>query len=253
MCRFKSGIILKNRVVLAPIYNDSHSRLLESIGIEDTEYNAKTKFVRAELVPVDDDVASDPKKWIYVVDQDVVPDWYKRDPERYELEFREAVEDWVSSNIKIMCGRAWTKFRENELGEYYMLFGSIGVSEFGSNNNYAVSKVREYIGNNDLVKEMAREYGDRLVPLSINLTSLDGLDDYGTVDGDLFALPTLDLYRECRKNIPKIDTCFWLATPDSTPSGCSSGFVRCVYSNGNVIYGGYYCSGAVRPFCILKS
>ena len=36
MCNFKSGIILKNRVVLAPEGNESHSDLLESLGIEDT-------------------------------------------------------------------------------------------------------------------------------------------------------------------------------------------------------------------------
>ena len=32
MCRFKSGIILKNKVVVAPGENDSHSDLLESLG-----------------------------------------------------------------------------------------------------------------------------------------------------------------------------------------------------------------------------
>ena len=35
MCRFKSGIILKNKVVVAPGENDSHSDLLESLGIND--------------------------------------------------------------------------------------------------------------------------------------------------------------------------------------------------------------------------
>ena len=35
MCQFKSGVILKNRIVIAPGENDSHSDLLESLGIED--------------------------------------------------------------------------------------------------------------------------------------------------------------------------------------------------------------------------
>jgi hypothetical protein len=39
MCKFKSGIILKNRVVLAPENNDNHSNLLESLGIEDNDMN----------------------------------------------------------------------------------------------------------------------------------------------------------------------------------------------------------------------
>ena len=45
MCRFKSGIIFKNRIVLAPEWNESHSDLLESLGNEDTRENAMTKFV----------------------------------------------------------------------------------------------------------------------------------------------------------------------------------------------------------------
>ena len=39
MCNFKSGIILKNRVVLAPEGNESHSDLLESLEIYDLVFN----------------------------------------------------------------------------------------------------------------------------------------------------------------------------------------------------------------------
>lgn len=35
MCQFKSGIISKNRVFLTPEGNESHSDLLEILGIED--------------------------------------------------------------------------------------------------------------------------------------------------------------------------------------------------------------------------
>ena len=48
MCEFKSGIIFKNRVELAPLENESHSSLLEKLDIEDNEFNASKKFVRAE-------------------------------------------------------------------------------------------------------------------------------------------------------------------------------------------------------------
>lgn len=51
MCEFKSGIIFKNRVELAPLENESHSSLLEKLDIEDNEFNASKKFVRAELIP----------------------------------------------------------------------------------------------------------------------------------------------------------------------------------------------------------
>ncbi len=48
MCRFKSGIILKSKVVVAPGENDSHSDLLDSLGIEDNYIGASKVFVSAE-------------------------------------------------------------------------------------------------------------------------------------------------------------------------------------------------------------
>lgn len=61
MCRFKSGVILKNKVVVAPGENDSHSDLLESLGIADNYIGATKTFVRAELVPVDDECGKAPR------------------------------------------------------------------------------------------------------------------------------------------------------------------------------------------------
>lgn len=69
MCEFKSGIIFKNRVVLAPLENESHSSLLESLGVEDSEFNATKKFVRAELMPPNKGIIiSDISKWTYRAD-----------------------------------------------------------------------------------------------------------------------------------------------------------------------------------------
>ena len=69
-------------MVLTPEGNESHSDLLESLGIEDTHLNASKTFVRAELIPKNDDKMTDVKEWIYKVDQDIVPDWYEKDPIR---------------------------------------------------------------------------------------------------------------------------------------------------------------------------
>ena len=49
MCRFKSGLILKDRVFVPN--GDSHTDMLEELEIEDTERNASNLFVRAELYP----------------------------------------------------------------------------------------------------------------------------------------------------------------------------------------------------------
>ena len=103
MCRFKSGIILKNKVVVAPGENDSHSDLLESLGINDDYFGATNVFVRAELVPVNNewwiDPAEEPDKWRFVVDQDMRPEWF--DESKHEKIFREAVCGWWKEHVLV--------------------------------------------------------------------------------------------------------------------------------------------------------
>ena len=253
MCMFKSGIITKSGVTLAPMYNDSHSRLLERMGLDDNQINAMKVFVRAELVPPENDKTVDVQKWEYKVDQDVVPDWYEADPGRYEMEMRTAVKEWMDKHFVTICGKSCVKIKEDENGSYYMLADALFESKFGSDNNYATSDVRKELQKCAFAKELRKEFGDRLMPIATNLLSLDGLDDYGSADGDVLAIPTVDLYIECRKNILNLGAWWWLATPHSTPSGCSSGGVRYVGAFGSVYY--YWCDGcrAVRPFFILQS
>lgn len=253
MCRFKSGIILKNKVVVTPMINDSHSALLRSLGIEDSYQNATRTFVRAELVPNDDDRATDPKGWKYVVDQDIVPGWYEEDPERYENEFRTAVEEWVNKNTVVMVGKSWTAIKNDERGTYFLLNGTLERTEFGGTNNYAESYIRRNLSEGNLTLDLKKEFGDRLVPITTNLLSLDGLKDYGSVSGDILSIPTLDLYRECRENIPNADDWWWLSTPNSTPSGSGTDYVQYVCSGGRVSYCRYGCGWGIRPFFILKS
>lgn len=76
MCSFKSGVIFKNRVVLAPDGNESHSDLLESLGIRDDYLSASTLFVRVELTPKNNNKAMPVQDWEYIVDQDIKPDWF---------------------------------------------------------------------------------------------------------------------------------------------------------------------------------
>ena len=254
MCEFKSGIILKNKIVLAPRNNESHSDLLQELGIDDNYSNASRVFVRAELTPPDNNKGSDISKWVYKVDQDIVPDWYKIDPDKYEQDFRYAVAEYVNRTYIRMCGHAWEAIKTTENETYYLMADCYERGfKFGSNNNYATSFIRELLNNSGLAIRLKEEFGDRLVPIDLDLLSLDGLSDYGTASGDILAIPTLDLYRSCRKNISNADTWWWLATPYSTPSGCGSGYVECVHSCGGVDWDG--CGGryAVRPFFILKS
>ncbi len=258
MCQFKSGVILKNRVVLAPEGNESHSDLLESLGIKDTHMNATKTFVRAELIPKDDNKFLDVSEWKYRVDQDIVPDWYEEDPDRYEQEFRDAVKEYMKEyikkrNITVICGYGWTAIKEDENGTYYLMNNYLEKSEFGETNNYADSYIRKNLNESDLAQKLKEKFGDKLVPIETDLLSLDGLDDYGKVDGDILAIPTIDLYRECRRKISNLGTWWWLATPNSTPSGCGSDNVRYVSSSGGVDCRWYGGSRAVRPFFILKA
>ncbi len=255
MCQFKSGIILKNKVVLTPEGNESHSNLLESLGIADTHMNAAKTFVRAELIPKDNDKMSDVKDWRYKVDQDIVPDWYEKDPERYEQEFRNAIEKYMEEwkkNFKFICGHYWTSVTDGNL-TYYFMNGILKKSEFGKTNNYAESYVRDELINSELAVDLKKEFGDKLVPISLDLTSMDGFKDYGSVEGDILAIPNIQLLMEFGENIPLIDNWYWLANPNQTPKRGDSRYVRCVCSGGGVGCGGCVCGGGVRPFFILQS
>ena len=253
MCGFKSGLIFKDRVVLAPMYNESHSRMLERMEIEDGDFNARKVFVRAELVPYNDDFMSDINKWQYIVDQDVTPDWYDEDPERYEDMFRESVKEWRINNIFEICGQPCTKLKEENGNTYYHMCKPLFNSKFGTDNNYANSAVRKELLEHEFTLSLQKEYGDTLVPVTMNLTSLDGLKDYGTVT-DVVGIPDIDLYRECRENIFVGNDWWWLSTPDSTPSGNGSSFVRYVDDVGSVNWSyADNCGRSARPFFILKS
>ena len=41
--------------------------------------------------------------------------------------------------------------------------------------------------------ELKKEFGDRLIPISLDLISMDGFKDYGTVEGDILAIPNIQL------------------------------------------------------------
>ena len=98
MCRMKSGIILKDRVFV-PDY-DSHTKMLEELGIEDTLDNAERLFVRAELVPPDGDVFSPVDEWEFNVDQDILPEWFVKEVDGERM--RAAVKEWAVGRIH--CG-----------------------------------------------------------------------------------------------------------------------------------------------------
>lgn len=255
MCRFKSGIQFKNRNVLTTIYNDSHSDLLKDLEIEDNNYNASTKFVRVELIPPNDNLAADISKWEYNVDQDILPDWYTLDKEKYEQSFREDVKDWLEKNLSIeyVCGKSWTCVKDGEY-TYHFMYGSLFNGRFGDTNNYSESKVKEKLVNSDLTKELEAFYSGKLVPITLDLTSLNGSKEYGAVSGDKIAIPTLDILRKFKENIPLMNGWYWTSTPNGTKQTGDASYVQIVDGSGDVCYGDCgWVSSRVRPFYITKS
>ena len=157
--------------------------------------------------------------------------------------------------FKDIDGDEWIfLFCETETGDACILKKEpLKKMKFGSNNNYNGSDIDKYLCNTYL-PELERKFGkDNIVEHEVNLLSLDGEDDYGVIKRKV-SIPTLDMYRYNKKAIKKyIDSWFWLATPNSTPSGYGSGDVRCVVTGGGVCY--VWCGsglGAVRPCLFLN-
>ncbi len=127
--------------------------------------------------------------------------------------------------------------------------------EFGRDNNFAESSIKDYLNNQYYKNEIVAGFGENnVIDHEIDLLSLDGLDDYGKCNVKV-GLLTIDDYRKYRKSCLKenMNDWWWLSTPDSTPSGYGGCYVRCVVSDGRVGCCGYGYGRGVRPDLILKS
>lgn len=125
--------------------------------------------------------------------------------------------------------------------------------KFGKNNNFAGSFVdeicQEFAGALEAV--VGKE---NLVEHDVDLTSDDGLKDYGCVSRKA-SLLTADQYRKYVEILDghTVARWWWLATPWSTPRHDDDEWVKCVVPSGFIGSGNYYYVRGVRPFCIFKS
>lgn len=127
-------------------------------------------------------------------------------------------------------------------------------SVFGEENNkYDGSYVDEKCQK--FAQELSEVVGwDNIMLHAVDLTSDDGLDDYGVVERRA-SLITTDMYR---KFVKILDTCnpecwWWMATPHSTKRHENDAWVKCVSPSGGIGNGDCSNDYGVRPFCILKS
>ena len=133
---------------------------------------------------------------------------------------------------------------------------SIGNMPFDENNsnNFPNGTLCDFL-NGEFIKKLAKNGADvsAIVPTIIDLTSDDGLKDYGETTQKVFLL-TCDMYRKYRSLIPNLDNWWWLATAYSTESNGYARSARFVSSDGSL--GSYFAYGGdigVRPAFYLKS
>ena len=130
----------------------------------------------------------------------------------------------------------------------------IDSMKFGENNNFDGSAVDKECAK--FAEEIAAIVGaENLVKHTVDLTSDDGLKEYGKIKRRA-SLLTADLYRRYVEVLDKhkINKWWWLATPHSTARHGNANWVKCVSPSG-IVGSNYYGngSGGERPFCILKS
>ena len=112
-------------------------------------------------------------------------------------------------------------------------------------NNWATSTLRQKL------MEVIGDYIDTsaLVPFDRDLTTDDGMTDYGHCT-DTVSLLTCDEYRKYRKLIPNCGEWHWTITADSLEYSYS---VRNVFSVGSLSNLNAYGGGCgVRPLCVMK-
>lgn len=178
----------------------------------------------------------------------------------------EIVIDLVNKDFKLPNNlKAGDIFRDKDGEEYILLYflsngdavilkkGSLKSMKFGSNNNYNRCNIDKYLCEEYLL-ELERKFGkNNIVEHEVDLLSLDGENNYGTVTRKVSIL-TLDEYRHHKQVIKNyINEWFWLCTPNTTPRGNGSNYVQYVGSVGNVRSGWYNYCGGVRPRFVLSS
>lgn len=122
-------------------------------------------------------------------------------------------------------------------------------------NGLGVSTLLAYL-NGEFLERLEDAFGEgSVVEQFIDLTSNDGLKDYGNVKAKV-GLLTEEEYRQHRDILPPLgdEGWWWLATPYSTERAGYPSIVRNVYSDGALGDNGAYIGDVgVRPALYLKS
>ena len=113
-------------------------------------------------------------------------------------------------------------------------------------NDWRISPIRTYL-NTEFAEKLGK---DNLIEFESDLTSDDGMDDYGKCTDKVFLL-SCDLYRKYRKLIPLRDDYVWTLTPWTCSAGTANGVRTCTPSGA---VDNYYALTAigVAPACVFN-
>lgn len=132
------------------------------------------------------------------------------------------------------AGQSWILL-ENDDGRALCLSKDIietRAFDEGNCNNFAVASSKEYLNGAYLDNLLEDVNGpNAFLTTELDLTTDDGLKDYGTCTVTIFLL-TVDQYRRNRDVIPNADDWWWLSTAFSTKSNGYESLARFVYSDG---------------------
>lgn len=154
------------------------------------------------------------------------------------------------------AGQSWILL-ENDDGRALCLSKDIietRAFDEGNCNNFAVASSKEYLNGAYLDNLLEDVNGpNAFLTTELDLTTDDGLKDYGTCTVTIFSL-TVDQYRRNRDVIPNADDWWWLSTAYSTASNGYEHSARFVWSDGTLSWDDA-CNGSygLRPACYLDS
>ena len=154
------------------------------------------------------------------------------------------------------AGQSWILL-ENDDGRALCLSKDIietRAFDEGNCNNFAVASSKEYLNGAYLDNLLEDVNGpNAFLTTELDLTTDDGLKDYGTCTVTIFLL-TVDQYRRNRDVIPNADDWWWLSTAFSTKSNGYESLARGVNSDGTLNrYFAYLGNLGLRPACNLSS
>lgn len=154
------------------------------------------------------------------------------------------------------AGQSWILL-ENDDGRALCLSKDIietRAFDDGNCNNFAVASSKEYLNGAYLDNLLEDVNGpNAFLTTELDLTTDDGLKDYGTCTVTIFLL-TVDQYRRNRDVIPNADDWWWLSTAFSTKSNGYETLARFVSTDGPLYRDlASYGRLGLRPACYLDS